>query len=126
MASEIIRKTQNGWALIWQNENPSTSFLGQTISVDLSQYNLIMVLAHSDTGPTMVSPLILTKESGGILIYEFMNTSSGSASILFRRLITEVTDSGITFGDGQSKPMNATSGATTNNSICIPYQIYAQ
>lgn len=126
MASEIIRKVQNGWALVWQNENPSTSFLGQTISVDLSQYNLIMVLAHSDTGPTMVSPLILTKESGGILIYEFMNTSSGSASILFRRLITEVTDSGITFGDGQSKPMNATSGATTNNNICIPYQIYAQ
>lgn len=126
MSEQIIPRKQTGWELVWENSSPQSNFDAQTISIDLSQYNLVMVLAHADTGATMISPIILTKDSSGLLIYEFMNVNSGASSILFRRIITGVTDTGVEFNVGQAKPVNTTAAATTNNAVCIPYRIYAQ
>lgn len=100
--------------LLWTNPSPTSAFAGKTISIDLSNYDLIIIdhytnnAVGSDTQQHMQQ--ILLKEVGqGFLISGF--------NYYQRRKVSLIDNTGITFGGGWYI-------AQADNSVCIPQKIY--
>ena len=95
----------------WQNASPTSEFAAQTISLDLSEYDFIMVLyMHRVTFQTTLSST-LKKGQLGNLISVTSDNLTGYRSVTF-------TDSGVTFGECIYSKTNS------NNGFCVPYEIY--
>lgn len=118
-----------GWKLLWTNPSPNVAFSAQTVSIDLSNYSMIMVLPRGDTGNVMLNPIIVPKADAngrGLIAYSFLNINASSSNILYRRIINGVYDDRVVFNDAYAKSMNSTSAATVTNTACIPYQIFGR
>lgn len=111
------------WELLWTNPNPNTAFDAQTISIDLSQYEQIMIdfNANTDSTDTIYVRGYCAKSYPRALFcsywggkYTQRTTPRGG-----------ITDSGIQFGTGQ---ISGSYGATptTANQYLVPVRIYAK
>lgn len=103
--------------LLWTNASPTSAFAGQTVSIDLSDYKLVYIncsLANTTTDGSTTA--LIKMNDYGNLFHGFVGTGSGYY-VACRRAY--VTATGVTFTVGRACTTN-----TTNNSICIPYQIY--
>lgn len=115
-----------GWKLLWTNPSPDVEFPAQNVSINLSNYSMIMVIPRGDTGNMMLNPIIVPKADGdgrGLITYSFLNVNANVGNILFRRIINGVYDDRVVFNDAYAKNMTSTSAATVINTACIPYQI---
>ena len=128
MAEQKIIRPSSGWELLWTNPNPSADFAAQTVSIDLSRYDLIMILARVSADRTyLVPPTIIPKNSdGGMLSFTVFAGSNGWPHNLAQRTVSMVDDNGITFDDATQKPTNATTSPEAGNDLLIPYYIYGQ
>ena len=104
--------------LLWTNAAPTSAFAAQTISLDLSNYTMILVKGKytaytnsSDNG--FGFGFILVGETGSFLV----PPNQGTTGMKYR--ITTVTTTGVTFGAGGSDD-----DSNPNNLRCIPIEIY--
>ena len=113
MASGSIVKSGATFDLLWTNPSPTSNFSAQTVSLDLSAYDAVMIvfLANTTDLDRQASMIVLKNGYQHIL---FMMYLSGTN---FRTRYATASDTGVTFSNGYN---NATAGAGNN----IPYKIY--
>lgn len=104
--------------LLWTNSNPSATFTPQTVNIDLTNYESILVEVKSSTSSDNLTSCIGYIKKGTISGYigvarPISSTNAASGT----RLVTSVSDTGVTFGDFKY-------GTTSDNTIGIPTKIY--
>ena len=103
------------WVLLWTNASPGSSFAGQTVQLDLSGYDIVVVLGRVNTTSDNYCSCIAFKGIGNFL--GFVTYHSTASKIGRYRWVTP-SDSGVVFS-------NCTySSGDTDNANAIPYQIY--
>jgi len=110
--------------LLWTNPNPTSAFNAQTLSIDLSGYESVVIQAKGWNATETYTPLktLIPKDGKPYAICgnQANYTEKGEISESFGmyvRLVT-VNDDGITFTTAH------TSLSNTNNQACIPLEIY--
>lgn len=102
--------------LLWTNPTPTAAFGAQTISVDLSGCDFIVVAyGTSNAADARLTHLIHEKGRTSLCISLLNN------KIVYRAQ-NGVTDSGITFGNGAS--VSSYGSNNENNAVMIPVKIY--
>lgn len=124
--------------LLWTNSSPSSTFAAQTVSVNLSNYDAIIIeskasSAKSNTFPSFRTPtsgypynqvyqnriFVNKNESGDILFgsdIRYPSSTGSPASSVTHRSVT-ISDSGVTFGNGYAD-------GTWTDYAAIPLKIY--
>lgn len=112
--------------LLWENASPTSSFAVQTISIDLSKYNFVIVeaqFASSADIRTQVSAR--TPKSSGSNTVNRIGIGTGGTSAPFMYYVYRnftVNSAGVYFGEGyRSKSSMA---EEMNNGYCVPLAIY--
>lgn len=106
--------TSNNMVTLWTNPNPTSAFAQQTISLDLSDYDAILIecnTAGSGTGTTTQLGFVGTTVRLMAEIYQ-----------IHRRLAT-INSDGITFGNNYYLPTYANGNETVSNGYLIPTKI---
>lgn len=101
--------------LLWENPSPTSNFAGQTISLDLAEYEGVIIECDSSINNHVKygTRVYVKKGDANICLGRAdENGETGGA-----RALTSITDAGVTFG-------NANIQSTTNNAVCIPLKIY--
>ena len=111
-AENYALKTDLGitMTLLWENPDPSAEFEAQTVAVDLSSYQLIMIMFSAYDG-TCQSTSIVTVGADGSL-YTVYDPTFGMCIRYFQS-----SSSGITFDSGDHE-------GDTDDSASVPYRIY--
>lgn len=113
--SELTEKM--GSVLLWENQNPSTNFAAQKITLDLSKYETVIIVhMPSISYPTVYMTQMSFKTSDGT--FAVLN-----AAIMGQALWRTVTidDTGITFSGGVYG-----GNASPSDGACIPVRIYGK
>ena len=104
--------------LLWTNSNPSATFTPQTVNIDLTNYESILVEVKSSTSSDNLTSCIGYIKKGTILghigVARPVYSTSSSYGI---RIITSVSDVGVVFGDFKY-------GTISDNTLGIPTKIY--
>lgn len=110
---------QKGIKLLWTNPAPTAAFGKQTLSLDLTKYDLINVLTTTNTSPNYLQNHIFVKLPA---TYQVLADFLGSQK-MHRNL--KVSDSGIEFtvNTKYSAYQSETVG-TTDNALNRPIYIY--
>lgn len=97
---------------LWTNPNPTSAFSAQTVSLDLTNYDLIFICHYGSvaTGPNPQQVV-----TAGIKSYGYAWMETGGLGSPRRK--ASISDSGVTFESGFYN-------GETNNSHCIPQKIY--
>lgn len=101
--------------LLWENPSPSSTFSAQTITLNLSDYDGVIIDVYGYTTQQYVQSRVkyFKNDSYNNDLGCGYKGDSTSAS----RQIVMVDDNGVTFGNGYS-------GSSIDNSECIPFKIY--
>lgn len=110
----------SGLTLLWENASPTSDFAAQTVSLDLSQYQFVVIEFNAyitDAGMEFVECLKV-----GITrhLYRVAATSNDKLWYSYRQLTT--SESGIVFSDGAFQ--YATGGSTAAAVYNVPLRIY--
>ena len=105
-----------GWHayLVWENANPSATFAAQTISLNLSHFDWVLIEArHFEEGNTTGYSTMLCRkgQTTSLLVISHTNNRDGLRPAL-------VTDTGVQFSV-------CTYNNATNNNYGVPLRIYA-
>lgn len=99
--------------LLWTNASPTSSFSAQTVSLDLSDYNVFLLRCRTATTQTNCFISVCVKGNNVLNgSYPFITQADNVSRIV------DIDNSGFVFGAGR---------AGTNTSVngdIIPYQIY--
>ena len=95
--------------LLWTNASPTASFSAQTVSLDLSEYNLVFITANKSTAATAEKTNCLCEVGGDAQIQIVGGTLA--------RRVARVRSNGVEFGQGLS-------GDSGSNTSMIPTKIY--
>lgn len=109
--------------LLWTNSKPSVAFAAQTVNLDLSNYDKVIIefAGSKDTASSRCQYTLKVGQNN--LCYGMANLAAGgSASYTCTRFVN-VTTSSVVFPACTYKAFNA-STATTNNDYFIPLRIY--
>lgn len=96
------------WELLWTNASPTASFAAQTVGIDLSGYDAVVIVVDADRRHTF--PCFVGFQ------YDLSYLPSGYNAASFGRLAT-VSSVGVDFGAGYYN-----TGA--NNTVAVPQAIY--
>lgn len=114
MATSKITTTR---CLLWTNTNPTADFAPQTVSIDLTDYNEVEIVAKHSTGTNQtVTQKFAVSDGGGVITIFQLNDT------WYMRQLT-LTNSGITFASGRYCYMS-NGGNGELYSVCIPIRIY--
>ena len=111
----------SGASLLWTNPNPNNTFDAQTVSLDLSAYELIGITvnaSYNNVGELPRVMHVLHKTNSKQVLCT--NQCDKNNDMMQLRPVTSVSDSGITFG----KALCEWSGRSEQIYYCIPYQIF--
>ena len=132
--------SSGGIDLLWTNQNISLDFDAQTVSLDLTDYENVIIWGMSNryygdryVNRYVVSSLakgtefyatraIITKGDTGYMNFGGIAGTNAQNYALYARQIT-VSDTGVVFGQGQVNISNTLSWQN-NNQYAIPYKIY--
>ena len=108
--------------LLWVNPSPNSSFLAQTLELNLTGYDEldIFCLMISNGQQRNFHTKVLKGGTGQLTAP--MVTSASNGIVLRVRPITSVNDSGITFSGGYVG--EAGKAEASNNYLCVPFKIY--
>ena len=102
--------------LLWTNPSPTASFAAQTVSLDLSEYEIIGVyLLLSPSYKHLSIMNLFTTDGLGVADDAF--AICGNDGTYVQRKITSISPNGITFDSGYN-------GSSANNQYAIPYKIF--
>lgn len=117
-STKILKK------LLWTNPSPLSAFAAQTLSLDLSKYDGVLIESSLSTASTLDGfrmPVFVPKDGNEYYVEagqsKVVPPASNIGATIYLRLVT-VTDFGVTFSTGYAGP------SSTNTSVCIPYRIY--
>ena len=110
---------------LWENALPTSSFSAQTIALDLSGYDMVIIKSKAQADSTSLTRLISMGFIGeNIPTVGYLNLSS-SSSIESAYRLAEVTTAGIKFATGYAKRISSSSdSAESKTNRCIPIDIY--
>jgi len=112
----------NSWELLWTNPSPSSSFDGQTVSLNLSSYSEVFIrfqVSTSTFGESGAIPIL--SPIHGMMVSATLCFNDSGATSGFKRNFTP-SSSGIVF----DKSYAGSRWATETNSTMIPTHIYAR
>lgn len=122
MANGVIKLPLSIVGPLWTNPNPTSDFAAQTLSLDLSGYDMLLVYAWDTVGD--VAPVSYIIEAPGTtFITAFRDFTNSNAIPMTYRKVT-ITGAGITFGNGTYKLTNQQSSPATRNDFRVPTKIY--
>lgn len=104
--------------LLWENPNTTQAFASQTITLNSSDYDFLMIIYQLVTGANYCNSVIIKKGQGGVLNVAY---STGSAVLNYHRLIMRQSDTSYSFDDSYN---TITSGSQIYNNSCVPVAIY--
>lgn len=103
------------WVKLWENASPSSDFAAQTISLDLTGYDFVMVVyQHWTTSNVNNSAFCRIGEYGRLMSHDY--------TLAYRDYHLETT--GVYFNIGLLVATYNSSNVTQNTSAVIPLQIY--
>ena len=102
--------------LLWTNASPATNFAAQTVSVDLTDYDLILIAFDAATADDHELTTLILKGAKDVICY--------NADFYYNRTIEASSDTGIQFGNATYRTTHGSQTATAQNAILVPYQIY--
>ena len=114
VGSELTSLNDHIAKILWTNQTPSSSFEGQTINVDLSDYKVVLIVTSA------YSSCVAYKGQETQIIGAFGN--GGVTNIRFDYRYATPSNSGVVFGDGK-RITQGTAGASDNNDVCKPLYI---
>jgi hypothetical protein len=107
--------------VLWENFNPTTSFAGQSItlndSIENYKYYEIIYIAYANNSlpqDTFLSTGKLVGERTKLFSVDHYSR---------RRLVSGVSGTNMTFGDGGTCTAYGTDTWSTMNALCVPYQV---
>lgn len=104
--------------LVWTNPSPGNAFAAQTVSLNLSKYQAILIrtlwYASSDASVRTYSNLFLPNGKFNINVGKEVNTQ--------RPL--DISSTGVVFQDCSKYMTYGNSTGTVDNNTLVPYQIY--
>lgn len=103
--------------LLWQNGDATSEFMGQTIPLNLSEYNLVAIYSRA---PYAMQFVFKGLDSSLVGLSHEQSTTNYVAC---RSRTVSVSDTGITFGNGIEKKLTD-KVLTTTNSVAKPIYIY--
>lgn len=101
---------------LWTNSSPSSSFTAKTVSLDLQNYDFLIIGIRFTTSTDNYANVIV-KTDGTSVIEAFLASSNR-----YRRSIS-ANSTGITFGGGEKASPSATS-YSSDNTCYIPIYVY--
>lgn len=103
--------------LLWTNASPTSNFLAQTISLDLSEYDAVEIISRGSIISTNDFRTItkIKKDTQGFIVAQ--------TNLLIRRS-ANITNNGIVFGDGSKYATYNDFAFSVENSWIIPFMIY--
>lgn len=119
MATGVIKKFAN---LLWTNPNPTSSFPAQTVQIDLSGYDAVIVDANYTSSSYAVS-VIVFKDHLDIQMNAVTNLQT-TGSVGYGNRNVSMTSTGVTFSGGYTKSASSTGAATADNARLVPQSIY--
>lgn len=106
---------------LWTNASPTSSFAAQTVSLSLSGYDAVLVIAYNAGASAYIAGSACVFVPIGKAFILTRHVSSWSTSFGQRTGTTSAT--GVTFYAGAYYLYSSGSGATDNGEV-VPYQIY--
>lgn len=115
--------------LLWENASPLSGFAGQTINLDLSDYDDVLVLFTYNAEVMTVGGDRITTPKNKIGILRFFANGGGTVETeysymfaCFRKFYS--TDTGVVFENAYWWNGTMTGTPTQSTTHCIPYRIY--
>ena len=107
--------------LLWTNASPTSSFATQTVQIDLTNYDAVIIFSHSsNTGTVIAQNTIAIKGYTESFVMKHV-AFSGTNVIVYTRN-SYISEEGVQFSDATSQAQGGSS--TTANTTLIPYKIY--
>lgn len=101
--------------VLWENSNPTSNFAGQTINLNTDNYSYYEIIWRLTTNSYQYKNTGKTPKS----TYAYLDYVGGAGTLLgFKRDITAVTDTSITFADAYRINTNE-----VENGRCVPIKI---
>lgn len=121
---EIVNCNKGALAmeLLWQNASPSSDFAAQTITLDLSQIDVVKII-YKAIATSNNEHTFETSVNSSSTIINFLNTAHAAAVQASTRDLT-INSNEIIFANCVNKQITSTSAALTLNSRLIPVRIY--
>ena len=114
MATGVKNRTGIVFDLVWENPHPSSDFSAQTVPLDLSDYDMVMIECKMSSSGTSRSEHFC--RVGNMMIMQMANLAG--SNYIYKRQAT-VSTSGVTFTTGYR-----TTTDTTGASYLTPVAIY--
>lgn len=102
--------------LLWTNPSPTSNFNAQTVSIDLTDYEAFLIYTKGQSSTNTYNYNYVKKTDTGKWI---LADYQGDVRYATLRQITNITDSGMTFGNGAYGWSN-----NSGSKYCIPVEIY--
>lgn len=117
--SKIIRK-KSIFTTLWSNPDSTQAFAAQTISLDVSYYDIVVVwFNRTNTGLTL-SPFVVNVTSALNSGESQCKTDIVDLAGHFGRRVFKITENGIVFEVGNRYGSSYGSGATEDNTVLVP------
>lgn len=109
--------------LIWTNASPTSSFAAQTVSLDLSKYDMVLIITRSSTGNAISKTHICKKGcTERLVMFEEIETSGKNVYIRGRQVT--ISETGVVIGSGTNRNITGTSLSSGGDGFVIPLTIY--
>lgn len=124
---EVNARTKHGLVELWVNPNPSSNFAGQTVTVDITNLDAVIIVAVPVAGGSRVAKYFefdtfdgTSKEIDGV------HTNGNGQLVTYYRQVSISSSGAISFQDGKGATINSYGVAqsyATNNSYLVPLKI---
>lgn len=109
--------------LLWTNASPGSTFAAQTISLDLSEYDLVFIKVRLETGSTSyISAMMEVGSAVNVYSTSYIATNGYTMATNYRTLT--IANDGIECGDAYRKSYTETTSGTANNILLIPVKVF--
>lgn len=115
---EVIAANKEGIE-VWTNEETTTAFAAQTVSLDLSNYNRIIVVFKVINTEAWQFETQCRKDSENYAITAYYGYADTDHADVYLRSV-KMLDNGVQFGNAKRSRLSAVA-----NDLCIPYKIIA-
>jgi hypothetical protein len=119
-----VTKTVESKELLWINPNPLATFAAQTISLDLSEYDLIEIHAYASVQSgrqKLISQSIEIGMPGAFVGVSVLGTATDTTTLIQR--IYNSSTTGVTFAGGAYRAITASTLSDAAD-VYVPYTIY--
>ena len=112
--------------LLWSNASTTSSFPVQTVSLDLSWHDFVVVRLRTHTGSTsyVYALMRVRAESVANPVYSMANLEAENAAVVVCRRNISPYSAGVKFDNSIAKNTNEISAGVADNSRLVPVEIY--